>query len=62
MERYEQRAQVKENIDYNYLMQEYPYDDVEGLLELILDVVSSNVVTIRIARRFCQQRQSSDDF
>ncbi|WP_419012927.1 hypothetical protein [Dysosmobacter sp.] len=43
-------------------MQEYPYDDVEGLLELILDVVSSNVVTIRIARRFCQQRQSSDDF
>ena len=50
MERYEQREQVKENIDYNYLLQEHPYDDVESLLELIVDVVSSNAATIRIGK------------
>ena len=50
MERYERREQVKENIDYNYLLQEHPYDDVESLLELIVDVVSSNAATIRIGK------------
>ena len=50
MERYEQREQIKENIDYDYLLQEHPYDDVESLLELIVDVVSSTAVTIRIGK------------
>lgn len=50
MERYEQRERVKENIDYDHLLREHPYDDVESLLELIVDVVSSTAVTIRIGK------------
>ena len=50
MERYEQRERIKENIDYSYLLLEHPYDDVESLLELIVDVVSSTAVTIRIGK------------
>ena len=50
MERCEQREQIKENIDYDYLLRENPYDDVESLLELIVDVVSSTAVTIRIGK------------
>ena len=50
MERYEQREWIKENIDYDCLLQEHPYDDVESLLELIVDVMSSTAVTIRIGK------------
>lgn len=50
MERCEQRERIKENIDYGYLLREHPYDDVESLLELIVDVVSSTAVTIRIGK------------
>ena len=50
MERWEQREQVKENIDYSYLLQKHPCGDVESLLELIVDVVSSSAATIRIGR------------
>lgn len=50
MERYEQREQIKANIDYDYLRRQCPYDDVESLLELIVDVVSSTASTIRIGK------------
>ena len=50
MERYEQREQIKANIDYDYLSSQCPYDDVESLLELIVDVVSSTASTIRIGK------------
>ena len=50
MERYEQREQIKANIDYDYLRCQCPYDDVESLLELIVDVVSSTASTIRIGK------------
>ena len=50
MERYEQREQIKANIDYDYLSRQCPYDDVESLLELIVDVVSSTASTIRIGK------------
>lgn len=42
------REEVKESIEYEHLRQELPYDDVESLLELIVDVMSSTVATIRI--------------
>ena len=32
MERYEQREQIKANIDYDYLRRQCSYDDVESLL------------------------------
>ena len=50
IERYEQREIVKENIEYANLRRELPYDDVESLLELIVDVMCSTASTIRIGR------------
>ena len=48
MDRYEIREELKENIDYDHLRNQCPYDDVESLLELMVDVVSSTASTIRI--------------
>lgn len=48
IDRCEMREEVKESIEYERLRQELPYDDVESLLELIVDVVSSTVSTMRI--------------
>ena len=42
------REELKENIDYEHLRSQCPYDDVESLLELMVDVVSSTASTIRI--------------
>ena len=48
MDRYEKREEIKSNIDYQHLQRQCPYDDVESLLELIVDVVCSTASTIRI--------------
>lgn len=48
IDRCEVREDVKENIEYEHLRQELPYDDVESLLALIVDVLSSTASTIRI--------------
>lgn len=48
MDRYEKREEIKTNIDYPYLQRQCPYDDVESLLELIVDVICSTASTIRI--------------
>ena len=48
MDRCEQREEVKESIEYEHLRQELPYDDVESLLELIVDVMCSTAATMRI--------------
>ena len=48
IERCEVREEVEESIDYERLRLELPYDDVESLLELIVDVVSSGTSTMRI--------------
>ena len=48
IERYERREQIKANIDYEHLLQNCPYDDVESLLELIVDIVCSTSSTVRI--------------
>ena len=48
IDRYEQRETVKENIDFDQLCSRYPYDDVECLLELIVDVLCSAAATVRI--------------
>jgi len=39
---------VKEQIDYEMLLQNYPYDDADSFLELICEVLSSNSTTMRI--------------
>ncbi len=48
IDRFEQREIIEENIGYEQLRQELPYDDVESLLELIVDVICSTASTIRI--------------
>lgn len=48
IDRYEQREIIKENIGYEQLQREIPYDDVESLLELIVDVICSTASTMRI--------------
>ena len=49
IDRYEQREIIKRNIEYEHLQRELPYDDVESLMELIVDVVCSTATTIRIS-------------
>ncbi len=48
MDRCEIREILQENIEYEHLKRKCPYDDVESLLELMVDVVSSTSSTIRI--------------
>ena len=48
IDRCEVREEVRENIEYEHLRQELPYDDVESLLELIVDVMCSTAATMRI--------------
>ena len=50
IDRREQRERIKANIDYEQLSLQCPCDDVESLLELIVDVVSSTASTMRIGR------------
>ena len=39
---------VKEQIEYSFLAERYPYDDPDSILELICEVLSSQAKTIRI--------------
>lgn len=48
IDRCEAREEVKESIEYEHLRQELPYDDVENLLELIVDVMCSTASTMWI--------------
>ena len=48
IDRCDQREKIKRQIDFDILRQEYPHDDVESLLELILDVMTNTASTIRI--------------
>ena len=49
IDRNEQREEVKANIDFENLQNAHPYDDVESLLELMVDVLCSTAPTMRIA-------------
>ena len=48
MDRCDQREKIKSQIDYDILRQEYPYDDVDSMLELLVDVMTNTASTIRI--------------
>ena len=48
MDRYERREEVRDQIDYAVLKRNHPYDEVDSLLELLVDVLSSTGPTIRI--------------
>lgn len=49
IDRYECREELKQLIEFDILQTEYPYDDVDSLLELMVDAVSSTAPTIRIS-------------
>ena len=48
MDRYERREEIKANIDFEHLQSTCPYDDIESLLELMVDVECSTAATMRI--------------
>ena len=48
IDRCDQREAIKSRIDYDLLRQEYPYDDVDCMLEMLVDVMTSTAPTIRI--------------
>lgn len=48
MDRYDCREELREQIDYPTLKHNFPYDDVESLLELLVDVMCARAPTIRI--------------
>lgn len=64
IDRCEAREGVKEGIEYEHLKQELPYDDVESLLELIVDVMCSTmriggeVLPVEAVRRCFRQLDS----
>ena len=71
-DRMELRAEIKREIDYEYLCSKYPFDDVESLLELMVEVESSSAATMRIGgeqlpaemvrRRFLQLDRSHIEY
>ncbi len=48
MDRYDAREKIKRQIDYDSLELTRPYDDVESILELLVDVMTNTAATIRI--------------
>ena len=48
IDRYDAREQIKRQIDYDSLELTRPYDDVESMLELLVDVMTSTAATICI--------------
>ena len=52
MDRYELREEVKANIDFENLRRAHPYDDVDSLLELVVDVLGTTAPTLRIAGEY----------
>lgn len=48
MDRCECRARIEENIGYDALKQQHPYDDLDNIVDLLTDVVISTAATVRI--------------
>lgn len=48
IDRYEQREKVREQIEYSTLKAQFPFDDVDSLVELITDVLTSTSPTTKI--------------
>ena len=48
MDRCECREEVKENIEYQRLAEQYGYEEVDAILDLITDTLCSTSPTIRI--------------
>ena len=48
MDRYDQRARIKEQIDYSRLVRRYQREEVDSLVELITDTLASTAPYIRI--------------
>lgn len=48
MDRCECRARIEENVGYDALKQQHPYDDLDNIVDLLTDVVTSTAVFVRI--------------
>lgn len=47
----EYRAEIKENIEYTYLKQQYPYDDIDEIVDLMLEVFCTQGDFIKIGTK-----------
>ncbi len=47
----EYRAEIKENIEYAYLKQQYPYDDIDEIVDLMLEVFCTQGDFIKIGTK-----------
>lgn len=48
MDRCECRTRIEENVGYDALKQQHPYDDLDNIVDLLTDVVTSTAATVRI--------------
>ena len=48
MDRYDQRARIKEQIDYSWLIERHSREEVDSLVELVTDTLASTAPYIRI--------------
>lgn len=48
VDRCECLARIEENIGYDALKQQHPYDDLDNIVDLLTDVVASTAATVRI--------------
>ena len=49
IERY--REQIKENIEYDHLIQQYPYDDLDEIVDLMLEVLCTQEDFVKIGKK-----------
>ena len=49
IERY--REQIKANIEYDHLMQQYPYDDLDEIVDLMLEVLCTQEDFVKIGKK-----------
>ena len=45
------REQIKTNLDYDILIQQYPYDDIDEIVDLMLEVLCTQDDFIKIGRK-----------
>ena len=49
IERY--RKQIEENIEYDHLIQQFPYDDLDEIVDLMLEVLCTQEDFIKIGKK-----------
>ena len=62
MDRCECRARIEENIGYDALKHQHPYGDLDNIVDLLTDVVTSTAATVRIGGEQIPMRTARERF